>query len=446
MKGNRKIIKLFIIAIVVLTFSLMGCSYQEESEEALIKEIDFTKISKELKEDFDNLEILNANEIKGNIYLPLTGLNGSQITWKSSEPTIISDKEVENPNYDSTPAGLVTRQEEDVSLTLTATLTLNDQEVQKNFKVLVRKKAELAPLTNYMFAYFTGDRIGQEAIYFGTSKDGFSWRELNFGRAIIKSELGTKGLRDPFIIRSPEGDKFYMIATDLQIAADGDWWKAQTNGSTSIMIWESVDLVNWSKQRMVEINSKTAGCTWAPEAFYDEITGEYIVFWASRVLSDNYAKQRVYYSKTRDFYHFSKAKVWVDYEFSTIDSTVIKDGETYFRFTKYEDKSTILLERSDRLLGEWTKVYSQTLDEQKGVEGPTCFLLNEDDQYEGNRFGLLLDNYGGVGYYLMVSKDLNTAVFEKRKGYNLPKGNPRHGTVLAITDDEYNRLMENYGQ
>src|SRR5690606_32969274 len=108
---------------------------------------------------------------------------------------------------------------------------------------------------------------------------------------------------------SKEGDKFYMIATDLRIATDGDWWKAQSNGSKSIMIWESYDLVHWSKQREVPINSKTAGCTWAPEAFYDDITGEYIVFWASRVLSDNYSKQRVYYAKTRDFYTFTKAKV-----------------------------------------------------------------------------------------------------------------------------------------
>mgnify|MGYP002508627035 CR=1 FL=1 len=93
---------------------------------------------------------------------------------------------------------------------------------------------------------------------------------------------------------SGSGDRFFLIATDLCIAADGDWWKAQTEGSRSIMIWESEDLVHWSEQRMVEVNKKTAGCTWAPEAYYDEVTGEYLVFWASRVSSDGYARQRVY--------------------------------------------------------------------------------------------------------------------------------------------------------
>ena len=443
----KKLKRVFILAIMVII--LVGCKKNNEIDSSKvieIEEIDFSKISKELKEDYDNLEILNIDEIRGNIHLPQKGINDSQITWQSLDPEIISDKEVSNLNYDPTPAGVVTRQEEDNVVTLVATLSRNEEKVQKEFKVTVKKKIEPLILTNYMFAYFTGDRIGQEAIFFGASKDGFSWKELNFGRAAIKSELGTKGLRDPFIIRSPEGDKFYMIATDLQIAADGDWWKAQTNGSKSIMVWESNDLINWSEQRMIEINSKTAGCTWAPEAFYDEITGEYIVFWASRVLSDNYGKQRMYYSKTRDFYNFTKPKVWVDYEFSTIDSTVIKDGDTYFRFTKYEDKSTILLEHSKSLLGEWTNIESPSLDAQKGVEGPTSFLLNKDDQYEGNRFGLLLDNFGGVGYYLMVSKDLSSGEFEKRRGYNLPKGKPRHGTVIAISDDEYNNLMEKYEQ
>ena len=46
----------------------------------------------------------------------------------------------------------------------------------------------------------------------------------------------------------------------------------------------------------------------------------------------------------------------------------------------------------------------------------------------------------------MVSKDLSSGEFEKRRGYNLPKGKPRHGTVIAISDDEYNNLMEKYEQ
>ena len=83
----------------------------------------------------------------------------------------------------------------------------------------------------------------------------------------------------PFIIRSPEGDKFYLIATDLKINGGNGWDAAQNSGSQSLMIWESTDLVNWSEQRMVEVSAKIeAGCTWAPEATYDPQTGEILLY------------------------------------------------------------------------------------------------------------------------------------------------------------------------
>lgn len=56
------------------------------------------------------------------------------------------------------------------------------------------------------------------------------------------------------------------------------------------MIWESADLVNWSELRMVDVASSiSAGAAWAPEAIYDEKTGEYLVYWSSRVSTDNFA-------------------------------------------------------------------------------------------------------------------------------------------------------------
>ncbi len=299
--------------------------------------------------------------------------------------------------------------------------------------------------TNYLFVYFVGEGVGQEAIYFSVSEDGYNWKELNGRKAILKSELGTTGLRDPFIMRSADGEKFYMIATDLCINKDGDWWKAQTDGSTSVMIWESEDLVHWSEQRMEAINNKHAGCTWAPEAYYNPETEEYMVFWASRTLNDNYSRQRIFYTTTKDFVEFAKPKVWINYDYSTIDTTVIEEDGKYYRFTKYEDKARIMLETADSLLGEWTEVKSETLDAQEGVEGPTCFEFHEDDIVNGQRFGLLLDNFGGGGYYIMTTDSLATGIFNKVKGYEMPTKKPRHGTVIRITQEEYDALVDAYG-
>ncbi len=75
--------------------------------------------------------------------------------------------------------------------------------------------------------------------------DALSWNTLNGGQPIFTSTVGTEGLRDPFIIRAPEGDKFYMIATDLKVAGlAGGFTTAQISGSKYIEVWESTDLVD----------------------------------------------------------------------------------------------------------------------------------------------------------------------------------------------------------
>jgi sucrose-6-phosphate hydrolase SacC (GH32 family) len=112
----------------------------------------------------------------------------------------------------------------------------------------------------YAFAYFTGNDIAGENIFMAASRgnDALKWDELNGGQPVLKSGLGTKGLRDPFIIRSPEGDKFYMIATDLSIGSGTSWDASQRRGSQHLEVWESTDLVNWSEQRHVKVSPDTA--------------------------------------------------------------------------------------------------------------------------------------------------------------------------------------------
>ena len=121
--------------------------------------------------------------------------------------------------------------------------------------MLKKVDSESNEMQAYLFAHFAhGNSEEAEQIYFSVSKDGMKWTALNDSKPILRSTLGEKGLRDPHIIRSPEGDKFYLIATDLSISKNSDWTRAQTKGSKFLMIWESSDLVNWSKQRMVKIN------------------------------------------------------------------------------------------------------------------------------------------------------------------------------------------------
>src|SRR4029453_11260350 len=231
---------------------------------------------------------------------------------------------------------------------LTATLTKGPASVEKEFTATVPALPEQVEPEAYLFSYFTGDTIAGEKIYFGASNgdNAQDWLTLNGGQPVLSSNQGTNGLRDPFIIRSPEGDRFYLIATDLSIGGGTGWDASQRTGSQYIEVWESTDLVDWSGQRHVKVSPTTAGNTWAPEAYYDESIGAYVVFWASKLYAESDPNHtgtpynRILYATTRDFHTFSQPKVWQDTGVSRIDSTVIKVGDTFHRFTKDEGNAT----------------------------------------------------------------------------------------------------------
>lgn len=395
-------------------------------------------------------------EVYGNITLPENTSGGIPITWTSDHPEIVDVNSHANEGYADTPAGTVTRPQTDTVVTLTAHITVDGKDAARDYLFTVKaapKKIKEEDYTDYFFTYFTGESRSQgEQIYFATSEDGLNWTDFNDGDPSLVSTLGEKGVRDPYIIRSAEGDKFYIIATDLKINGGNGWTAAQNAGSQSLMIWESTDLVNWSSQRMVEISASIgAGCTWAPEATYDATTGEYIVYWASKVKEDGYKKQRLYYAKTRDFYSFTEPEVYIDMDQSTIDTTMIAHNGEYFRFSKNEGgadnaygvhSKTVFIEKSNGVLGEFTHVASDSLNDNGGVEGPAIFKLNKDDAAE-DTWCLLVDNYGAGGYYPLLTTDLESGTFERPEEgtYKMPS-NARHGTPIRITREEYCRLMD----
>jgi len=141
----------------------------------------------------------------------------------------------------------------------------------------------------YVFAYFRDNSLDGEKIFLAASKgnNALDWEELNGGKPVLTSTEGTKGLRDPFLIRSPDGSTFFLIATDLSIGSGTSWGDAVRVGSRYLEIWESNDLVTWSEQRHVLVSPETAGNTWAPEAYYDTDIEAYVVFWASSLYEED---------------------------------------------------------------------------------------------------------------------------------------------------------------
>jgi hypothetical protein len=404
--------------------------------------------------DTNALSIVNVDDVRGHLFLPTTGENGTAIQWSTSDANVIATDGIVQ-RAPSCEQSQISNCDATQNITLTATISKGNESETKAFQATVPPLKSLGDFTGYMFTYFTGERYADgEQVYFALSNgnDPLNWSTLNNDSPVLTTTLGEQGARDPFIIRSPEGDRFFMIATDLKIYGGGGWGNSQTWGSRSLLVWESDDLVNWSDARLVLVSPETAGNTWAPEAFWDPERQAYVVFWASKIYDDashsNSTYHQMMYAMTRDFVHFSEAKVWVDAGYSTIDSTIIKHNDLYYRFTKDERSASestcgkfILAETSTSLANlnwDFLKDCIGSEDMSQG-EGPLIFKSNTEEKWY-----LFIDEFGGRGYIPFETTDLNSGQWTLSSNYKLPS-RPRHGTVLSVTAEEYQAIKSKWG-
>jgi len=308
-------------------------------------------------------------------------------------------------------------------------------------------------LYGYLFVHFIGEQENGEQIYFALSKDGLHWSDLNRNLPILISTVGEQGVRDPYLLRSADGSRFYLLATDLCIYRRGGWSSSQatTTGSRALVVWESADLVHWSEPRRIEVAPEEAGCAWAPEAIYDEEENDYLVFWASsRDAQDGDGRgMHIYCSKTRDFRTFTEAELYITRgeRDTIIDTTMIKAGGRYYRAS---GDGQITVEASERLKGEWSVV--STLESLglgltgKDVEGPQFFKFNGE-----NKWGLLVDQYASDGGYLpIVTSDIGDPTGTRWRKlspdeYSFEGLKKRHGSILPLTGSEYEAILSHWG-
>lgn len=428
--------------------------------------------------DLDAIAIPNHDDVRGNITLPTVGSrDGSALTWVSSDPDVVATAWVgqEAPGKVTRPEGL------DRTVELTVTAEFEGATASRVIPVTVRRAFQLGETTDYLFTHFIGTegRQTDEQIYFATSRDAVTFTDTRADGdpvlALAPGE-GDGGVRDPYLVRSGEGDRIFLIATDLSINLRGGWGNAQATvtGSKDLVVWESTDLVNWSGPRFVDVAGKipNAGMAWAPEAFWDAGTGQYYVYWATRADGNTEFGDSVdiYMSATRDFVTFTDPVKWIDRQHSIIDTTMIKVGDWYYRASA---DGQITIEKSKRLQSvtasatpatsapedEWVLV--GTLNAILGgsgtcaagtnytgacLEGPELFEYNADDRGAATElFGLLADQYAvGRGYVPFKTTDLGSTVqadWAKASEVDFGALKKRHGGILTITDQEYRRVM-----
>ncbi|OZG61350.1 carbohydrate-active enzyme [Bifidobacterium lemurum] len=459
-----------------------------------------SQLSDEEKVAADKEALTVADALYEDMELPSTGNNGSSITW-SVEPS-----EALSLTTDGGVAkAVVSRQDADVTVTLTATIASGEVSSNKEFIVTVKAQGEEEPTSAYLFAHFTGDELKStdEQIYFAVSEDGVSWTDTKKdGYPALMSDLGEQGVRDPYILRGHDGT-FTLLATDLSIyERDGNWSGTVDDASTQLIVWQSDDLVHWSEPWTLDVASditniatgatEAGGDAWAPEAVWDEENQQYVVFFAVGddpgdefgVVKDaegniTSRSQNVYYVTTTDFKTASKPVKWIDYTNPMLDSSVLKVGDWWYRAT---GSGTIFMERSKDLYAVakgdsptenlnaeggwefvgWLNNYQNTagsgaqtmLNTTIGLEGGELFLYNESDWAAGGdgesvpTYGVMADRFANKqGYVPYVTTDLSDGTGAAwSKGANIDFGSlkKRHGSILPITQSEYTRIMAAY--
>ena len=145
--------------------------------------------------------------------------------------------------------------------------------------------------------------------------------------------------------------------------------------------------------------------------------------------------------------NFTPTFKYIDAETDVIDTNIVWDNGWYYRFSKDETNKFITLERSKSLIpkdGEvFEEIKSEVLSSFHGVEGPEAYFVDNL-----NKWCLIVDQYHtGKGYIPLVCENLaeGKISFLPEESYNMGNRKKRHGGVIKISDEEYDRLVEKLG-
>lgn len=284
-----------------------------------------------------------------------------------------------------------------------------------------------------IFASFRNN--GEDGLHLAYSNDGFKWTALKNDSSFLTPTVSKdKLMRDPCIIKGGDG-LFHMVWTVS--------WKDKGIGYAS-----SGDLVHWSAQEFIPVMQQEPAALncWAPEIIYDDLHKHYMIYWSTTIpgrfaagdtSGDEKYNHRLYYVTTRDFKKFSPAKLLYDQGFNVIDATIQKVEKKYCMFMKDETlkplpQKNIRVAMSDYLTRDFGKP-SPPITGAYWAEGPTAVHLKQGwivyfDKYTSGKYGAVLSTN------LVQWKDISDAV-------SFPNGT-RHGTVLRISDRDFNHFFK----
>ncbi|MHC8948628.1 family 43 glycosylhydrolase [Sphingobacterium hungaricum] len=291
----------------------------------------------------------------------------------------------------------------------------------------------------YLFTYFKGNAVEDEAVCYAISTDGYTYKALNSNQPILNSKdiSLTGGVRDPHILRGEDG-KFYMVLTDMTSSKGWD-------SNRGMILLKSDDLIEW-KHSAINIQQRFKGQedlkrVWAPQTIYDSGAGKYLVYWSMKHAD---GADIIYYayanSDFTDLESDPKVLFMPKNGKSCIDGDIINKNGLFYLFYKTEGHGNGLkLAITDSLTsGKWIEQPGYKQQTKDAVEGSSVFKLNHSDKYI-----LMYDVYGKGKYQFCESLDLD--VFKVIDDDISMDFHPRHGTIIPISRNELLRLTDRWG-
>ena len=304
---------------------------------------------------------------------------------------------------------------------------------------------------HYLFAYFTSNSVSGQKIRFAVSEDGLNYSALNRNHPIFTTNVGTGCQRDPYIFIGQDG-KYYIIATDMD--ATGGWW----DNSNTMIVFQSNDLISWNNVELFDMydmytklgihkqegDGKTVHCTWAPQVIWDSSVNKYMIYFAladTEISQSN--KQIMYYMYATDL---MDSDTWEApqklYEASqaAIDGDIMynRSNNTYYMYYKDESQATICYCTASSLTGPYTYQGKAITSVNDALEGCNCFFIN-------GQLTMFCDAYNNGYFVAAQSNDYATWNVLGSNTYNIDALSPRHGSVINITEAEYDALIAEYG-
>ena len=266
-----------------------------------------------------------------------------------------------------------------------------------------------------------------EGLRFIYSYDGINWNSIE-GTFLAPKVGNQKVMRDPSIVKGPDGT-FHLV------------WTSSWRGDKGFGYASSKDLIHWTEERFITVmDDPTTVNVWAPELFYDDVKRQYMIIWASCIpgkfpdgLEDHNNNHRLYYTTTKDFKTFSKAKLLIEPGFSSIDATMVKRGNNDYVMVLKDNtrkQRNIKVAFAKSPYGPWSEASESFTD--MFCEGPST-------AYVDGWYYIYYDSYRQKIYGAHRTKDFKT--FEDRTGsVKFPVGH-KHGTVFMASEDIVNNLI-----